>query len=738
MAIGLFDGLKERFEGEPLEKILCKGLNMPFNNCNSSTRKGMYSIHSDHKVQIKGATVPFLNTPYPNQFGEYNSSRIVSDEDYEVIAKIPKFKHIPDMNYILVVKSNNKFDVLERKMYKQTTEANGYLYNTEYMDNLVVGSTIHQGDIVRKAKNIDQFGNKCDGRDLLSAFMNISPTTEDGILLCEDLRDEFTTVQFHPIQNTVNDNDIPLNLYGDDNVYKICPNVGEFVKDGILCAFRVKKEREKFYSLSMDRLKRPMISDKKKICKGGGMVVDIDIQCNNPELLYTYYNQQLLDIYTEQMQFSKNIVNTLKPLIENYKELCTDALKDLYLYHYKVVEGRKFVNSKDKVPSFCILNFMVYQEKELDIGDKITTRYGGKGVISAFLPREAMPLLDNGQRLDCIINSATMPGRLNNGYTMEMTTNYSTARTIEYINSGMCPPEQELETYLGVMNLICPSEADELALYLDQMTMEEQAQYLEICLRNYPCMHISLEPIAGSFGIDQLDKIYKACPWIKPYKTQVVMTDSNGNPRQLEARRTLVAGYIYFYRLKQHAEDKFSTTSFSPTNITGENSRSKANKMYETPYPKTPVNFGNMEIGDFSHMDCAVVIEMLLLYSTSPEARHLCEELSTGDPFDCDIVVHDDCKNRAAEKLEARLKAMGYRIVFEKRKKKYKSPVVFVPVEFDKPDMDKITKAAVVFDSGLIMPVDFGKRPDGLYNPVEFDIVKFGRDGYNYDNDDNE
>ena len=70
------------------------------------------------------------------------------------------------------------------------------------------------------------------------------------------------------------------------------------------------------------------------------------------------------------------------------------------------------------------------------------------------------------------------------------------------------------------------------------------------------------------------------------------MEDSNGNIRYVETRRPVPVGKIYNYRLKQYAEEKFSVTSLSATNLKNLNTRSKANKIYESKYTKTPIMFG--------------------------------------------------------------------------------------------------------------------------------------------------
>ena len=76
------------------------------------------------------------------------------------------------------------------------------------------------------------------------------------------------------------------------------------------------------------------------------------------------------------------------------------------------------------------------------------------------------------------------------------------------------------------------------------------------------------------------------------YKIKMPLIDSNGEIRYVESRRPIVYGYLYFYRLKQYAEEKFSVTSLSSTNIKNENTRNKASNNYKALYSRTPIRFG--------------------------------------------------------------------------------------------------------------------------------------------------
>ena len=147
-----------------------------------------------------------------------------------------------------------------------------------------------------------------------------------------------------------------------------------------------------------------------------------------------------------------------------------------------------------------------------------------------------------------------------------------------------------------------------------------------------------------------------------------------------------MCGRIYNYRLKQYAKEKFSVTSLSATNLKGLNTRSKANKVYEAKFTKTPIMFGHMESGDLAHIGMQYVVMNLMLYSSSPQARRLFEQLLIGDPYDIDIRLDTDSRNRNAEIINALLKTMGLKLVFTKIPKVKRYLCRKVPINRAKPD----------------------------------------------------
>jgi hypothetical protein len=132
------------------------------------------------------------------------------------------------------------------------------------------------------------------------------------------------------------------------------------------------------------------------------------------------------------------------------------------------------------------------------------------------------------------------------------------------------------------------------------------------------------------------------------------------------ARRRVVVGKQYYYRLKQFAQEKFSAVSLASTNIRSENTKSKANKQHKTVHASTPVRFGEMEFENLMHSPVENIVQIIMLLSTSPLARRLHQQLLTGNPFNIDIKLDKDSKSRSVEIVNAYLKTAGLRLKFDK------------------------------------------------------------------------
>lgn len=655
----------QQTEKKGLEYALGKGLMQPFANTNSGSRKLMYSVHLEQALRLLNPEVPIISTGYEIRFGDISSSIMRAKSDIEVIAMISKFQNNPRHHYQIITKNleTGEYDAIERKSYNHITETYGYLYNNTILDNLDIGYEVPKNEILRSSYANDQYNNRCDGVNLMVGYISSDKNMEDGIVISESAAKKLASPLIKKVTLFLGENDILLNLYGKDGNFKSLPDIGEEVEGGLLCAIRTEKIEECLYMQSIERLKTPLMSD--KLYPVEGKVIDVNIHSNNPEILEERHtNCQILNYYQEHMRYVNEIVSVVDSLRdENGNIKMSYELQKLYWTCRYELEGRLF--ERDKKYNGTIVEIYILEENIPSVGDKITNRYGGKGVISYIVPDENMPLLDNGERLEIYFNSCTCINRLNQGQLNELSLTFIGSRLLEYIETHIISTNDAISMICDFISCSAPDEGRMLyeKLYAPGVSEEDREWFVDDTI-NSKSILLSIKPVSESMTLDKLNEIYKKFPFIQPYRTMSKMTDSTGNDRWVKGRRTIVAGKMYIYRLKQYAEDKFSATSLSSTNLTNENTKSKASKNYMATCSNTPIRFGEMEAEDMRHMGTEVVVHNLMIHSSSPQARRLAESMIEADPYNIDIRLDGTCKSRSAEKAKVYLKAMGYAIKF--------------------------------------------------------------------------
>lgn len=718
-----------------MEHMLGKGLIQPFNGTNAGSRKIMYGTHRDHVFSLMNGEKAIIETGYEIRFGDYSSSITRADRDYQVIGKISKFSFAPNHHYWLILKDtkSNTLDVVERISYHYITESYGYLYNNEYMDTLAPGDFIPNNTIVQKSLAFDEYNNRKDGMNFNVVYMALDDNMEDSIIFSDEAAGKLTSPLIKPVQIMINDNDIPLNIYGDDKVYKIIPDIGEDIIDANLIALRKEKKEEAYYAQSVDRLRKIIMSD--DIRQVHGKVIDVDIYCNNPDILDNHYYAQLKMYHNELLRSSGEIVKTILPYVSEGYTLTYD-LQKLFAIAKRVCNGDQYIEKRPF--SNIILNVTVLEEKTMEPGDKASNRYGGKGVISDIWPKQYMPRFKNGmgeyEYCDIIFNSSTMINRENVGQSFELSLTHIGNEIIYRISSGKVSLEEAYDMIYKYISFCSPEQAAYMNEMKNNMTREELMFFIESIVES-GSIHLSMKPISDTMTIDKLAQIYEAFPWVEQKSIEVALRSSDGNLRYIPARRKVVIGKQYIFRLKQYAEEKFSATSLSATNIRNENTKSRDRKDFKQLYPNTPIRFGNMETNNMDHIGADVVIANMMIHSLSPQGRRLVEQMYTGDPFKIDIKLDSDSKNRSAEIANTYLKTIGRRLKFVKRRK-IRSKVAISPIIFERdPVIYPISFVPESERKGFDYEKDFEERQklekqkikSKAFSPIEFEGISRDR-----------
>lgn len=654
--------------------ILGKGLLQPFRSTNSGSRAIMQNIQAEQRLPLMNPEPSIISTGHENRYGEMSSNYVKAKTNYVVIDKVQKYpwdtSDTRQVYCILLDPDNNVLELLPRKPYEHVSESFGYTFDTTMVDSLDTGSLIPKGTVVTKTRSFDQYNNRQDGLNLRTVYMASGMTIEDPVIVSESTAKRFNSPLIDKVRVMINDNDILLNLFGGDNLneYKVIPDIGQEITNGMLCAVRrEKKDEEALFAQSWKRLKELMISDEPYLVPDG-KIIDIDIYPNNPEALEkSVYNQQLYKYYVANKNFCQNVVNIVKPLLDEKKCKMTYKMEKFYSLCLKTIKDTQYIS--DKVFNGIIMDITVMRVIPLHKGDKVTDRYGGKGVVSEILPDDQMPevQLQDGtfEPVDIIYNKCTCVNRLNPGQLFETSITAVGEQVIEYICNNQISCDVAAKMIYQYINIINPHEAAEFWDNYSNMMDEDKETFIASYTKD-GCIYIVTKPMTP-VTLNTLEQLYKTFPFASQMKVRVRQIDSNGNYRKVYTNRLLTAGFKYIYRLKQFAEEKFSAVSLAATNIRGENTKSKASKLHKSLFSSTPVRFGEMEWEDLLHIDAVEqVIQVLMLLSSSPGARRLCEQLLTGDPLSMDIKLDDKSTSRSAELAAAYLKTMGLRLEINK------------------------------------------------------------------------
>lgn len=102
-----------------------------------------------------------------------------------------------------------------------------------------------------------------------------------------------------------------------------------------------------------------------------------------------------------------------------------------------------------------ILEIYVAQKRKLEIGDKLTTRFGNKGVIAKIVPEVDMPFDEEGNPIDIIFNPLSVPSRMNIGQLLETLLGLAAHKlgTNFLVRTFNTPTEEELKKIVEEANI---------------------------------------------------------------------------------------------------------------------------------------------------------------------------------------------------------------------------------------------------------------------------------------------
>jgi hypothetical protein len=497
------------YPNEKAYKILA-GPAMTFPQFCSGNRVNMVATHLEHMVPLDNPESPNMSTGFEKSFGKYTDSYKVADADYLIVAIVTKNDFMGRFKYVYVVQNvkTKVYDIIEVSHYECLSEAQGYLRPYTDADKYVVGNVIRKGSIIYKSNNHDEYGNYRFGNNANCCYISIPEDEEDACVISDEYAERTTWHTFEKIPITIQKNQILLNIYGDEYSYLCFPDIGEPIKDGILYAKRTINYINAAAELS-DTALRNIVSDD-EVCAANGYIADIDIWVNDREEFIDSGNKtQLYKYYMLQLEYYTKINSILDPIINGKKKdriQYTHRLRALFEQSRNYLDiNIQWLNNNNSF-EFAYVVITTYEQKKLDVGYKITDRYGGKCIIADVWPKSRMPRDKNGVVCDIIFSPPGTIARANPGQLYETEYNF-TAEVIRQRMRKLPTVAEKLYLLLDYMTTISVKEGNELGRYIQGLSDIGKIDFLNDIDKNG--IFIIHPPFQSSISVGNLETIYK-------------------------------------------------------------------------------------------------------------------------------------------------------------------------------------------------------------------------------------
>lgn len=630
-------------------------------NNNNSARTIMFNSHINQFVNLFEPTFPYIFTNMENTVGKHSNCYYKAKHNYVVHKKVVKYEDIcenPQYYYLFIYdEKNDKYDVISRKPVENLTENFGFPYVNNKIDELIEDDTIHQGDMLYHSTSMDEYENYRYGRNANVLYLLDPKSSEDAAIVSKSFAQDMSSLEVETITYSVNNNDIPINKFGDKNHYKAIPEIGDKIS-GVAAVLRPQFNDQLLFDFKDKNLTVIKDSDKVIYYESTGTVIDYDIYCNNPDLEYTDYNEQYIKYLDSQTKFWKEIHDVTKEI----KKSGSDYTKNVdYLYK----RSRDFIDTDrkwregDSTFSNLIIKVTIAKRVPLSVGNKFTGRFGNKSVISEVRDDDKMPHTKDGKRCDVILNLLAIINRTTGFAPMELYTNFILTKTRERMASFKTRKEKE-NLLFEIIECFNKDEANEMKKIYSELDSKEKDVFISDCINDGIYIHQS--PIKEDMPFFyKLVNLRNKYPWLTPYKMYVKKWEDE---REEPMLRRMYMGQMYLFRLKQSDVRGFSARSTGAINTKGLPERSYKNRNNLERESDTPIRFGEFESLNF--MIGMYPEELALfhaLYRTCIKGRKdlLFSQLSA----DGKIKLPKKYKSVVAEIFTVIFKSLGLELVFE-------------------------------------------------------------------------
>lgn len=507
---------------------------VPFLEHDDATRLQMSSSQQRHSIMLKNFDNALIQSGIEGMYSDQSSFLFQAERDGKVIYLD---------NEMIVIQYDNKickaFHIGYKKLYLSVADF--------YKVYFKCGDIFKKGDIIAES-NYMKNGRIALGKNILTAVMVYHGYNyEDGIIISDKLvkNDTFTSIHYMDLSFDLTPNKVLLNLNSDYENYKPLPNLYEKLKVGDIYAKIKSVSSEGFDDVIFEPVSEEIVEED---C----VITDIKIYANKWNTSFPQYDNFIKQMILNQKKTKKDIIDTLS------KYLTKDELEK-YLVYLEINKSEKnktnYKIKGENVDGIRIEMTAMY-ERKISIGDKIGNRHGNKGVISAIIPEDQMPVLEDGRRVEVIINPLGIVSRMNIGQLFELHLAMSLMDLKKKIVELYNEKKSIKEIYSYILEYIKIIDKTEDHNYTKQME-----QFFEnVCIKDFmKNLHnfFVIQPPFESIKIEDLQKAMKYTNTEFEYN----IFDPVSNKK---IENQIAVGYQYFLKLNHIAKDKISYRGIGP------------------------------------------------------------------------------------------------------------------------------------------------------------------------------
>lgn len=568
-----------------IEKYKTIPLSIPLADKTSVSRLEMQGTASKHQIVVNNAEIALFDTPYSDDMARSSFNEKLS-EDVKVLDRIDLEVDgtVIESTYIYLGVDSGKIMHYTHKPYLIKHHF-GYPVKTDLPTSENSEKvTIEKGSDLKRLEMYTELG-VTKGANLMSLYTINPKAVEDAIMISDKVAKDhgFTLMSKNEIwlhQQT----DI-RHIYESDGQKRPLPKVGEIIKSsGVICTTG-DSDPKVLGDIPIREGSIPE-SDRTYFTEPGSSVSGIKAFGHSNDTVISGYINVTKDYYNRILG-SLNIhsgeydVSIRTKTFNNW----LNALNNMELSY----------NGKRISKTSCVVIVETKKTQHLEVGQKMTNRYGGKGTVSSIFEHGKFKD-EYGRNIEVVLAMTTCFKRENPTQLYEKMFNNFSWGIKKFINEHRSEPEKCLGL-LDEYHKVIGKFTEEAYLYLRaNYSLEELVSFF-----SNNRIHYRFEPYSNNVTINTMIKLRKVLNKYGVINGSCKVFYNDSNIGEIELSDSHEIGELYYLFLENMA---LLETSYRGTGGSRKSSGalSKDNKFnrHETRRPSTPIKLSTMATGIMS------------------------------------------------------------------------------------------------------------------------------------------